>query len=153
MLNTLKLILLLVLSLSLASCSSSSKNKRQVSLQLQDEVTSGRLFVVRNTGSPGILNKISVIHNGKNVGDIGMKETSVSNSVEGVNYLTASMNGLAGISTRDAPILTYDSTLGQNRFFVIRLLLKSNGADLYLVEVNERQFKSVALNSSWMDYL
>jgi len=94
-----------------------------------------------------------VIHNGRNVGDLGMKEALVSSSVEGMNYLTASMNGLAGLTTRDAPIISYESEPDRNRFFVIQLYLKSNGADLYFIEVNETQFKSVALKSSWLDYL
>lgn len=153
MLNILKLPVLFALSLLLVSCSTSTNSERQINQALYEEATFGRVFVVRDTGSPGILNKISVIHNGRPVGDIGMKETSVINSAAGINYLTASMKGLAGLTTKDAPILTYESRPGQNKFFVIQLFLKTNGADLYFVEVNETHFRSIALNTSWIDYL
>jgi len=149
----LKIPFFLFVSLVLISCSASSDNERRIAYQLDQEATSSKIFVVRHTGSPGIMNNISVIHNGRNVGDLGMKEALVSSSVEGMNYLTASMNGLAGLTTRDAPIISYESEPDRNRFFVIQLYLKSNGADLYFIEVNETQFKSVALKSSWLDYL
>lgn len=138
--------------LFLISCSGGSSTSL-VSNALDSKSNGGKVFVVRDTGSVGMIYSISVLVNGQNIGKIGMKETAVGNTKIGVNKLSVSMGGLAGLSTSDGTATFNNLEENKNRFFVIGIRLSTLTGDLTIKEVSEKQFRSKALNTSWKDYL
>ena len=138
--------------LLLVSCSGGS-NSSLVSSALDSKSSDAKVFVVRNTGSTCMIYSISVSLNGQSIGKVGMKETAVGNSIIGNNTVSAKMGGIGGMGTKDGKAFFNNPSGEKNMFFVIGIAPTAFTCGVTLREVNEKQFRAKALNTSWTDYL
>ena len=135
--------------LFVVSCSGNGIQATQIAQSIGNSVGGGKVYVLRDTGGIGVLDTVTVKLNGQSIGELGEKETAFGNSSSGTNFLSARMNGLAGMSTNDAPVVLYEKRTGKNNFFLINMYLATLTGTLGLNEVSEDVFRKRALGSKF----
>ena len=123
----------------LVSCSGSGSSNYSAVMSAVDNST-GKVFVLRDTGFSGGGALMTVTLNGMSLGKIGNGETAVGNTNSGTNYIEARFGGISGMGLNSAPA-SFEGSKNKNNYFLVKLTTGALKNRLQMFEVNEAAFK------------
>ena len=128
-----KNILFLLLFISLTACAGSGyKNYSDLSSNIEESETS-KVFILRDMGFAGSAALVHINLNGDKVAELGEGEMTAVNGKVGENILEPEMGGIAGIGM-EIPIITFDMTASENKYFIIGLKMGIVGSTMLINE-------------------
>lgn len=126
--------------LVVSACSGDGSKSYSNVLSNIETVDQGAVYVFRDTGYIGSVNKMGIILNGKKIGSIGNGETIFGRSISGNNYLEVKFQGLLAMGMNATT--SFAASGKENKYFIIKLDAGLLSNELELFEVSENAFRA-----------
>tara|TARA_B100000575_G_C22792849_1_gene468695 strand:+ start:244 stop:666 length:423 start_codon:yes stop_codon:yes gene_type:complete len=134
-----KLVTLFIFFLALTACAGTGTKSNSYIPELESN-GSGQVFILRDSGFAGIASVFTVELNNISIGKLGNKEILTSQANNGANTLSVKVTGIQGLGLNE-PYYTFNATMNENYYFIIRLNVGLLTNKLEIVEVTESSFR------------